>query len=110
MENNRLYDLKEIGQYNGRITLYVDSDTVTEEKAAEVLLTLKKKLNDGGVSFYSVDFVLQQPKSEKEPYNRKEIRLREFLREDMEEGIIEEKVEENRKATEAYYAEQDKQK
>ena len=28
----------------------------------------------------------------------------------IEEGIIEEKIAENRKATEAYYAEQDKQK
>ncbi len=111
LENNRLYDLKELGQYNGTITLYVDSDTVTEEKATEVLLTLKKQLNDGGISFYRVDVILQEPRSEKDPSkNRKELHLREFLCEDIEESIIEEKVAENRKATEAYYAEQDKQK
>ena len=49
LENNQVYDVGEIGKTNGYITLLVDDDTVTFEKAAEIRDQIKA-LEKGGES------------------------------------------------------------
>lgn len=108
--NDRFYNVGELGAKNGEIVLYVDSDTVTEEKAAEILLTTKQLLEQSGISFYSVHFVLQYPPYDAEKsYERPdgEIDCKDFLYIDIyEEGMVE-RVRKCAEDTQKYYAEQD---
>ncbi len=58
LENNKFYNMSELGKRNGRIVLKVKNDEVTTEKAAEILTFSKKLLDDAGVAFNYVDFTL----------------------------------------------------
>ena len=59
--NDKFYNVGELGAKNGELVLYIDSDTVTNEKVAEILLETKKLMDQSGISFYSVHLVLQYP-------------------------------------------------
>ena len=111
--NDRFYNVGELGATNGELVLYIDSDTVTYEKAAEILLKTRELLDQSDISFYSVHFVLQYPPyNEEESYARPDgkINLRDFLYTDIyEDGLIE-RVQACHEATEAYYREQDAEK
>ena len=91
--NDRIYNVGKLGATNGKLVLYIDSDTVTYEKAAEILLKTKELMDGAGISFYSVHFVLRYPPYDAaESYKRPEgeIDLKDFLYTDIyEEGIIE---------------------
>ncbi len=91
--NDKFYNVSDLGAKNGRLVLYIDSETVTNEKAAEILLKTKELMDGAGISFYSVHLVLRYPPydaavSYKRPEG--EIDLQNFLYTDIyEEGIIE---------------------
>ena len=91
--NDRFYNVGALGATNGELVLYVDSDTVTAEKAAEILLKTKTLMEQSGISFHSVHFVLRYPPYDAEiPYERPEgkISLEDFLYADVyENGLIE---------------------
>ena len=91
--NDRFYNVGALGATNGELVLYVDSDTVTAEKAAEILLKTKTLMEQSGISFHSVHFVLRYPPYDAEiPYERPEgkISLEDFLYADVyEDGLIE---------------------
>lgn len=91
--NDRIYNVGKLGATNGKLVLYIDSDTVTYEKSAEILLKTKELMDGAGISFYSVHFVLRYPPYDAaESYKRPEgeIDLKDFLYTDIyEEGIIE---------------------
>ncbi len=91
LENNRIYDVSALGATNGEIVLYVCSDTITYEKAAEVLLTTKKLLNDAGIEFYKMEFVLKPPRDEDGTWGEgPHINLSWFRSSDIyEEGLVE---------------------
>ena len=111
--NDRFYNVGELGAKNGALVLYIDSDTVTSEKAAEILLKTKELLDQSGISFYSVHFVLQYPPYDAEAsYARPEgeINLKDFLYTDIYEEGIRERIEKCAKDTQDYYNEQDKEK
>ena len=74
-ENDRFYDVGELGKTNGNIVLVIDDDMVTAEKAAEILLKTKELLDDAGVGFYSVSFVLQYPPYSEDNYSRPDGRI-----------------------------------
>lgn len=91
--NNYPYDVCALGATNGVLVLYVDTNNVTHEEAAKILLKTKEMLDEAGISFYSVDLVLQYP-----PYNPEEsyvrpegtVELLNFLYTDTyEDGLIE---------------------
>lgn len=94
LENDRFYDMSELGKTNGTLVLYIDSETVDERTAAEILLTVKKLFDDAGVSFYSVELVLRYPPYDEESYARPdgEIRIDRFLSEDIYEDGMAERV------------------
>ena len=91
--NDKIYNVGELGAKNGALVLYIDNDTVTNEKAAEILLKTKELMDQSGISFYSVHLVLQYPPYDEEiPYERPagEINLYDFLYSDIyEENLIE---------------------
>ena len=111
--NDKFYNVGELGAKNGELVLYIDSDTVTNEKVAEILLETKKLMDQSGISFYSVHLVLQYPPYDAEKsYERPEgeINLKEFLYSDIyAEGMIE-RVEKCVQETKDYYNREDKEK
>ena len=111
--NDRFYNVGELGAKNGKLVLYIDSDTVTNEKTAEILLKTKELLDRSGISFYSVHFVLRYPPIDPEKsYQRPEgeINLKDFLYADIyEDGIIE-RIEKCAEDTRNYYNEKDEAK
>lgn len=79
-----LYNIAELGAKAGKLTIYFDAKgEVTLEKAAETLLEINSLMEQGGVTFYAIDF----------RYGF--YRLDNFLRSDIyEEGLVE-RVKEN---------------
>ena len=111
--NDKFYNVGELGAKNGELVLYIDSDVVTNEKAAEILLKTKELMDQSGISFYSVQFCLRYPPYDAEKsYERPEgeIDLKDFLYTDIyEEGMVE-RVIKCAEDTQNYYNEQDKEK
>lgn len=102
------YDIAELGRQAGHLVIYVEDTVVTVERAAEVLLELKKVFEQKNVPFYSVDLVLEYPRKE-EGGNTKEGRVEAdgFLYTDIYvEGLTERVYAANEEAM-AYHAEQD---
>lgn len=103
-----LYDVQELGKEAGHIVLYVYNEEVSVERAAEILLEVKKQMDAGGVNFYVIDFVLEYPKPEDGGHWKEgRVETMEFLSDDIyEDGMIERVYEANEKAI-AYHAARD---
>ena len=110
--NDRFYDVGKLGETNGRIVLYIDSETVDEKTAGEMLLTTKKLLSDAGVGFYDIDLVLEYPPYDEESYQRPEgkIRIEGFLSDDIYEEGLADRIHAAHERTQAEYAEDDGEK
>jgi hypothetical protein len=109
--NDRFYNVGELGAKNGELVLYIDSETVTNEKAAEILLETKKLMDQSGISFYSVHFVLRYPPYDAErSYQRPEgeIDLRSLLYSDIYEEGMADRVQRVAEETRQHYEEQSK--
>ena len=111
--NNQIYNVGKLGATNGKLVLYIDSDTVTYEKAAEILLKTRELMDGAGISFYSVHLVLRYPPyDEEKSYERPdgEIDLKDFLYADIyEEGMIA-RIIACAEATQDYYNTEDHEK
>lgn len=83
-------EILSFGEQAGILTIYVQEDTVTAERAAEIMLDIKAMFDDAGVTFYRMDFVLQYPKPQDgSPWPEEDIRA-ELIYEDIrEEGLTE---------------------
>lgn len=102
------YDIAELGRQAGHLVIYVEDTVVTVERAAEVLLELKKVFEQKNVPFYSVDLVLEYPRKE-EGGNTKEGRVEAdgFLYTDIYVEGLTERVHAANEEAMAYHAEQD---
>ena len=111
--NDKFYNVGELGATNGTLVLYIDSDMLSNEKAAEILLKTKELMNGAGISFYSIHLVLQYPLYEaEEEYIRPkgEIDIRSFLCSDIYEEDLVSRVIDAIQDTKNYYKEQNKLK
>ena len=91
----------------GHIIIYVDSDTVTVERAAEIMLDIKARFDAAGIPFKAMDFVLQYPRPDEGMRPDGEVRVRDFSYESIyEDGLIERIVTADAELS-AYYAEMD---
>ncbi len=61
LKPDEVYDIPELGRQAGRLTVYVDTEDATSEKAAEVLLNIKKVMEQGGAPFYAINLKLEAP-------------------------------------------------
>ena len=105
------YDVNELGAKHGKLTIYIDDDTVSYERLSEILLDVRSIFDDAGVKFYVIDCVLEYQKNE-DSSKKKEgrVEVREFLYADIyEEGMVE-RVKASDEEAKAYYAEQDAEK
>lgn len=112
LENGRVYDVGAMGTTNGRLVLYVETNTHTAEEAAEVLRTVKTLFDSAGIGCCEVDLVLEYPPFEPDTYARPEgsYRLRSFSYAAIDgEGLVE-RVEKCHQDTLDYYAAKDAEK
>lgn len=58
------YDINELGKRAGRISVYIYDENLTPERMAEVLLHIKKLLDEEGIGFRAIDCMLKYPKDE----------------------------------------------
>lgn len=105
------YDVNELGAKHGKLTIYIDDDTVSYERLSEILLDIRRIFDDSGVKFYVMDCVLEYQKNEDSSKKQEgRVEVREFLYADIyEEGMVE-RVKASDEAAKAYYAEQDAEK
>ena len=105
------YDVNELGAKHGKLTIYIDDDTVSYERLSEILLDVRSIFDDAGVKFYVIDCVLEYPKNEDSSKKQEgRVEVREFLYADIyEEGMVE-RVKASDEAANAYYDEQDAEK
>ena len=107
LKNGEAYNVGELGGKSAMLVLYIDSDAVTTQRAAEVLLKTKELMNRSGVYFYAVHLVVQySPYDEQKPYARPEGRvdLLNFLASDIYEDGITARIEDCAKSTQDYYS------
>ena len=105
------YDVNELGAKHGKLTIYIDDDTVSYERLSEILLDIRRIFDDSGVKFYVIDCVLEYQKNEDSSKKQEgRVEVREFLYTDIyEEGMVE-RVKASDEAANAYYDEQDAEK
>ena len=105
------YDVNELGAKHGKLTIYIDDDTVSYERLAEILLDVRSIFDDAGVKFYVIDCVLEYQKDEDSSKKQEgRVEVREFLYADIYEDGMVERVKASDEAAKAYYAEQDAEK
>lgn len=105
------YDVNELGAKHGKLTIYIDDDTVSYERLSEILLDVRRIFDDAGIKFYIIDCVLEYQKNE-DSSKKKEGRVeeREFLYTDIYEDGMVERVKASDEAANAYYDQQDAEK
>lgn len=110
LELDKDYDVKKIAETAGHIVYYAQDEDVSFDKAAELLLLLKRELDGANIPFYAIDFNLEKPRTD--DGSRDEdmtIYTVHFLYDDIyEEGLTERLKEANKKLID-YYEEQDKE-
>ena len=104
------YDINELGSKAGKLTIYIDDETVSYERLAELILEIKKIFDDANLKFYALDFVLEYPKNENGTKKEGRVEVRDFLYADIYEEDMIERVKASDKAANEYYAEQDAEK
>lgn len=108
LELDKIYNVKELGKTTGHLVFYVEDETITVARAAEVLLGLKNIFDGHGIPFYALDFNLIEPRGDEKPaMDGPRINVQEFLYEDIYEVGLEERVAAAHEALNEFYAEQD---
>lgn len=109
LELDKIYDINELGKRAGTLVIYVDSDEVTAEKAAEIMLNIRKYFDSKGICFAAMDFTLQYPRPEEGVRPDDYIGAEDFLYGDIVEENLVERVKEADEALKQRYAEMDKE-
>ena len=105
------YDVNELGAKHGKLTIYIDDDTVSYERLSEILLDVRRIFDESGVKFYVIDCVLEYQKNEDSSKKQEgRVEVREFLYADIYEDGMVERVKASDEAANAYYDEQDAEK
>lgn len=61
-----IYDISELGSQIGNIVIYVKEDTVSIERASEIMSDIRSMFDQAGIGFHDLDFVLESETGEKE--------------------------------------------
>ena len=85
------------------MVIYVETELLTPEFAAEVLVKIDELMEQGGVPFYAISLTLETPKHEY--YS-----IENFRRADIRGDGLVERINENRQKTQNYYDKIDKEK
>lgn len=102
------YDVNKLGASSGKLTVYIDDETVSTERMAEILLGIRKCFDDAGVGFHAIECVLEYPKNEDGFYEFGRVEVIDFLYSDIYEENLIERVEKANEAAIEYYGSFDK--
>ncbi len=94
LENNRIYDIAALGATNGEVVLYVNDTTLTPERAAEILLSVRQVFDTAGLPFHHIDLVIR-PVYDGEGIRPDGIRIEAFLYSDIREEELLDRVKAN---------------
>ena len=102
------YDVNELAKQAGKIVFYMQHEDVSFETAARGMMRLKEILDQEGIAFFAMDFVLRLPREDGEPGNGGPvIHVENFLySEIVEEGMVQ-RVRAAHEALDAFYAKMD---
>lgn len=104
LELDEAYDIREIASRVGVLTLYVQGETLTFDRAAEILLDVKEMFDQANVPFYAIDFVMQQGKLP----NGEEINVDGFRYDDITREGLAERIQIAHEQLSAWYVDEDK--
>ena len=107
LELDGIYDINELGARAGKLTVALETETVTAEHLAQILLEVRTYMDEAGVSFYAIDCVLEYPKPETGEWNKDQVEVRDFLYTDIYEDGLEDRVRAADEAAKEYDAQQD---
>ena len=110
LELNKIYDIKELGAIAGHLILYVDNEVISVEEAARIMLGFRSMFDKADIPFYAMDFVLRHPRTEDGQSDDEEIRINDFLYQDIYEEGLTDRIETAIEETAAYYAMLDQMK
>ena len=91
----------------GNLINYVESDAISFELAAQIILGIRAEFDKANIPFRTMDFVLQLPLPEEGPRPDEEVRVADFRYEDIYEENLTERIKAADTALKAYYAELD---
>ena len=104
LELNKIYDIKELGAKAGHLILYVENEVISVEETARIMLDFRSMFDKADIPFYAMDFVLRHPRAEDGTSDEEEIRINDFLYQDIYEEGLTERIEIAIEETAAYYA------
>ena len=110
LELDKEYDINEMGKKYGHIVFYIQDEDVSIKRSSEILLDIKDILDKNNISFYAVDFTLENYPKEDEKENTtkyKSINIAEFLYKDIYKKGLENRIERAADKLQEYYKEQD---
>ena len=103
-------EIRDLGARAGILTVYVMEDTVTVERAAQIMLHIRSLFDDAGVPFYRMDFVLRYPKpADGSPWPDGDVRAALCYEDIREEGLVQ-RIRDSHAAIYEGFAEMDKEK
>lgn len=105
-----LSEIRRLGARAGILTIYIQEDTVTAERAAQIMLDIKELFDAEDVPFYRMDFVLQYPKPEDgSPWPDGDVRAELCYEDIREEGLVQ-RIRDSHAEIYEGFAEMDKEK
>ena len=103
-------EILDFGKRAGILTVYVMEDTVTPERAAQIMLHIRELFDKAAVPFYRMDFVLRYPKPEDgSPWRDEDVRA-ELIYEDIRAEGLTERIQTSHDAIYQRFAEMDAEK
>lgn len=107
---DKVYDVRELARNAGVLTVYAMDETVTVQKAAEIMLCIRSAFEEAQVPFRLLDFVLRTPMPEDgSPWPDTAVYAR-ILYENIKDEGMEERVRESHEAIVEEYAQLDEEK
>ena len=104
LELNKIYDIKELGAKAGHLILYVDNEVISVEETARIMLDFRSMFDEADIPFYAMDFVLRHPRTEDGQSDDEEIRINDFLYQDIYVEGLTDRIETAIEETAAHYA------
>jgi len=104
---DKIYDIKEVGKEAGCLSFHIVNEEVTAECAAEIMLDIRRRFDEADIPFRAMNFNLQYPMSKDGQRKEGEIRVHNFLYEDIiDEGMVQRVIDADKELKE-YYRELD---
>ena len=105
------YEVNELAAQAGEIVFYMQDEDVSFETAARGMLRLKEILDENGIPFFAMDFVLRLPREDGLPGNGgPSIHVEDFLYSEIYADGMAQRVEQAHDALNAFYGELDRSK